>query len=33
MILMRANPFRGPFEGVDHENQDLDPENQDFCGP
>ncbi len=26
MILMGANPFRGPLEGVD-------PENQDFLGP
>jgi hypothetical protein len=26
MILMRANPFRGPLEGVA-------PENQDFLGP
>jgi hypothetical protein len=26
MILMRANPYRGPLEGVD-------PENRDFFGP
>ncbi len=26
MILMRANPFRGPLEGVG-------PENRDFLGP